>query len=395
MWASLAAIGPPLACVDEAGAVHWSTASFVAALGLAWQGPDSVRQWLGADWPALRARGALVRERPAGGEAPPSDTAAAARRWRLALSPPLDGLRWLSLAAADDDPDAEHRRLAERLELIEEFGRTGYFERDPRTGEGWWDARMFHLWGLPEPADGGAPAPPYESLVARIHPADREPGGFMRSTETAGLHDARIRVQHPDGRWRHVHAQWRVVHDAQGRPLRVVGIHTDDTEVFEKAQATEQTLGDMEAALAFAQIGLWRQDLATGHVWPDRRGCELLGLPYRGDGYPMAVTRAQAHPDDMPALLASYDKTVRRGEPSEAEIRYPAPGGGWRHTLTRRILRPGADGAPTVCLGLMIDVTRLVEQARDATEAVDRIVLAQQALGLGMWHGAVGSGEAW
>ena len=152
---------------------------------------------------------------------------------------------------------------------------------------------------------------------------------------------------------------------------------------------------DMEAALAFAHIGLWRQDARTLHVWPDRRACEMLGMAYDPDGYAVAQTRAQAHPEDLPRVLAAYEKCRDTGEPSEALTRYPRPGGGWRHTLSRRIRRDGPDGMPETYLGVMIDISDIVERQREAAEAAHRIGLAQSALGLGIWSGQAREEFAW
>jgi len=294
----------------------------------------------------------------------------------------------------DPPDDATPERLAERLDVIQRFGRTGYFERDPRTGTGWWDEHMYRIWGLPVPPPG-TPSPPYEATVDLMHPADRVPGAYERSMAVPGGHSARVRIQRPDGSWRRLHSQWQVIHDAQGQPLRVVGVHTDDTEVYELAEAAKQLHGDLEAALAFGQIGLLHHDLRAGRVHADRRAGEMLGLESRDGNFRLAQLRAQAHPDDRAAASATYLRTLRCGEPGEASVRTPRPGGGWRHTLIRFMPRPGPGDGRDVVLGLIVDVTRVVEQARDAAEAAGRIELAQSALGLGIWHGIAGEDGAW
>jgi CheY-like chemotaxis protein len=152
---------------------------------------------------------------------------------------------------------------------------------------------------------------------------------------------------------------------------------------------------EMEAALAFVHIGMWRQDARTLHVWPDRRACEMLGMAYDPDGYAVAQTRAQVHPEDLPKVLASFERCRDSGRPSEALARYPRPGGGWRHTLSRRIRRDGPDGMPQTYLGVMIDISDVVERQREAAEAAHRIGLAQSALGLGIWSGQAGEDLAW
>ena len=54
--------------------------------------------------------------------------------------------------------------------------------------------------------------------------------------------------------------------------------------------------------LAFGQIGLWRHDLGDGLVYPDRRACEMLGLPFTDSDE--VIAEALQHVS-IPALLMS------------------------------------------------------------------------------------------
>ncbi len=62
------------------------------------------------------------------------------------------------------------RDAAEKLALMQGFGRMGFFERDTRDGRDWWDAHMFRLAGL-EPA---LHPPSFQQALELIHPDDRE-----------------------------------------------------------------------------------------------------------------------------------------------------------------------------------------------------------------------------
>src|SRR5574337_1279838 len=65
--------------------------------------------------------------------------------------------RVLALLPADaqQQAEAEARRLAEWLEAAQDFGRLGVWERDLRTLQGRWDRHMHRFWGLPD--DTGTP----------------------------------------------------------------------------------------------------------------------------------------------------------------------------------------------------------------------------------------------
>ncbi len=380
--AGLEACGLALARIDAVGRLAWCSTAFRDALGPL----DGTQAGLGGRLDAAQCA-ALWAGRGV-------DLAGAGSTgWRLQAGAADGGLRWLALqplAGAATPSD----RLQQRLDAIQGFGRIGYFERDAVTGQGWWDAHMYRIWGMPPP-DPQAPSPPYDQTAALIHPEDRVPGAYARSLQTAGPHESHIRIRRQDGSWRRVHAQWRVLVDAQGRPQRVVGVHTDDTETYELAQRAAQMGQELEAALAFGQIGTWRQAL-NQRLWQlDARAARMMGLDPSHDRLRMAPLRRRVHPDDRRLLARAYRVALAGQDPGEATLRFQLPDGSWRHLLTRLVLRRDEGGRAAGFLGVMADVSQLLEQTRRRHETDSRIALAQSALGLGIWHGVAGEDGAW
>jgi signal transduction histidine kinase/ActR/RegA family two-component response regulator len=286
----------------------------------------------------------------------------------------------VALRAAED----RIRALEHRLALVQEFSQTGVFERDATTLAGHWDAQMYRIWGLP-PRAPGAPAPSYDETSGMIFNEDRRTGAFSASLAEPGPHVQRVRIRRPDGAVRHLHTQWRVFHDADGRPLRVLGTNTDDTEVFELAQRNEVLRSELEVALALGGVALWRADLATGGVHFDERGAAIAGVPFGPDGVDAEAARAGLHPEDLGKVEASAAHTLRTGEPSDMELRYLMPGGGWRHVLSRRALRRDAEGRPVGFVGVLLDVSERVAENRRALESARRLEAAAEAARIGLW----------
>jgi len=76
---------------------------------------------------------------------------------------------------------------------------------------------------------------------------------------------------------------------------------------------------------------------------------------------------------------------LKTDKPTDMEARYRRSDGSWRHVLTRRVVQRAPDGAPIAFLGVALDVTEQVQQARAAADLSRRLELAADAAGLGLW----------
>jgi PAS domain S-box-containing protein len=285
---------------------------------------------------------------------------------------------------------AANARLQERLDLVQAFTNTGVFERDAATMQGEWDAHMYRIWGLPEQPPGTA-SPHYDSLTQWMQPDEGEEGAMRKSLAHAGEHGQRLRIRRPDGQLRHLHARWLVLNDAQGRAQRVVGINTDDTEVYELANRAERLRSQLDVALELGHISVWRHDLATGRLVLDQRGCEVIGVPYSEQGVSLAEARARIHPDDRALPAFSAELTMRTGAPSDMELRYPREGGGWKHVMLRRAPHRNPDGTLLGFIGVLMDVTDRVEDNRRALDLARQLEAAAESARIGLWSTELGS----
>ena len=154
---------------------------------------------------------------------------------------------------------AQAHRQGELLDIAQEFGRIGVWERRIPSGEGRWDRHVFGFWGL-DPRDG---TPPFEEAIQRIHPDDRVEMIYAESTQRAGRYAQRYRVIQPDGKTRRIHSQWAVKNGPQARPTAPIGIMMDDTEAYESARALVDVNAQLKLAVDLGHIAIWRHDLRT------------------------------------------------------------------------------------------------------------------------------------
>ncbi len=158
-----------------------------------------------------------------------------------------DGVRWLAATVAaigrgpsgqmrfcytaEDVTEArkaheELRESEQRLRLALEAGRMGTWEWHVPTGRVRWSPDLEAMHGY-EP--GGFPGT-VEAYAAEVHPDDREYVQKVIAATFAGEeHLIEYRIVRRDGGVRWVEGRGKLFRDAQGNPLRLVGVCTDVT----------------------------------------------------------------------------------------------------------------------------------------------------------------------
>jgi signal transduction histidine kinase len=374
---ALAAAAPELALalVDADGRIAWCSQAFARAMTGAGAGVDALQGTAASAW--------------LGDEGGPGRTDWRTH-WRMNEEDAGAGQRLLRLLPLQD-AEALQRTVAdlrERMAMLQEFCHAGIFERDPRTMEGHWDEQMYRIFGLPAPA-AGTPAPEYKEASRLFFAEDRTPGSFVPSLGRPGNHGSRMRLRRPDGQVRHIHSQWKVFHDEQGRANRVLGVNIDDTATYELARQAQKLREELELALQLSDIGLWRHDLRAGRVFLDERAARHMGLHYRSEGHAAQEVRARIHPDDL-AIVDDWRAVEQGGGSiSDLAIRFRRPEGGWRHVLARRSLQRDEAGKPLAFVGVLLDESVRVEHAERAQRLSRRLESAAEAARIGLWSSPV------
>lgn len=291
------------------------------------------------------------------------------------------GIAWLFEDLTAQREAAEASRLRELLEIAQEFGRLGVWERDVATGQGRWDRHVFAFWGL-DPAQG---TPGLEEATRYIHPEDHFRGTYGRSMDAPGRYAQHYRVMRPDGSICRIHSQWEVKAGADGRPARIVGVMMDDTPIYDLARSLDDASAQLKLAVDLADIAIWRHDLRSNRMYYNDRGFAVLDIPPRPEGMPIEEVRSFIHPEDLPEVLASAQRALATDRPTDMQARYRRRDGSWRHVLTRRVVQRAPDGTALAFLGVALDLTEQVERQREATDLAFRLDIATRAGGVGIW----------
>ncbi|MGA2488204.1 MAG: PAS domain-containing protein [Roseiarcus sp.] len=155
--------------------------------------------------------------------------------------------------------NAERRRAEEDLRRSEAFlaegqeiSRTGSWAWNVATGEAWWSAEQFRIFGL----DPNATTPSYAAFADRIHPEDRPAFEDMlaKAVRDGGDFQCDFRVVTPDGATKHLHSLGHL--SANGATIReFVGTVMDVTERRLAEEALRSAVADLERASRLSTMG--------------------------------------------------------------------------------------------------------------------------------------------
>ena len=378
-----------LALTDRAGCVQWCNPAFEQITGI---GPGAELARLAEPDAQGTVHATLAAALRAGSLADDTELAL-----RTADGSPLQVRARLARIGSEllwtlRDDTARHtlaaraQHLSELLDMAQEFGRLGIWEREIPSGTGTWDRHVFGIWGIAP--DAGTPNHP--QAAARVHPDDQS-DVYEQSIRRAGRYATRYRVIRPDGQLRWIYSQWEVKNSTVGVPERTLGIMVDDTEAYELARSRDDTAAQLRLATELADIVIWRHDLKTARVHYNEHGFKVLGLKHRPGGLSLAEARASTHPDDVPKLAASSAHALATGVPIDVEVRHRRGDGAWRYMLVRRVIERDTGGQVVAFVGVTLDVTAQVEQSRRAEQLARRLEAAAEAARIGIWTTVIGT----
>jgi len=185
--------------------------------------------------------------------------------------------------------------------------------------------------------------------------------------------------------------------DAAGAPLRSMTVIEDVTPRRRAEQALNAERQRLINILEGTQAGTWEWNVQTSEVrfneqWAAIAGHTLDALR------PLSLQTwiDLVHPDD----LHQSNELLRRhlaGEDAayECEVRMRHRDGHWVWILSRgRVMTWTADGAPQWMYGTHLDITSRVAERQAIEEVRDRIALATESGGIGVWDFEVATGIA-
>lgn len=183
-----------------------------------------------------------------------------------------DGMVAELVGTATDITDL--RRIEDRLELALQGTSDGLWDWDLTTGDVYHSPRWIAMLGFaPEEWESSV-----ANWIAHVHPDDlAETEEHLRAYLAGEIAEYAntFRMRHKDGSWRWMLSRAKAVRDTEGRPLRMVGAHTDITEQKEAEAALREREAMLRRVQRVGRVGGFEIDLRTG---VNRRSAEYMGL---------------------------------------------------------------------------------------------------------------------
>ncbi len=190
-------------------------------------------------------------------------------RWILARGAAVCNADGKPVRMAGSHSDITERKRAEghlreeslRLSLATKAGGVGVWDWDCVSNKLVWDDQMYALYGINGETFGGA----YESWRSGLHPDDVKRGDREIAQALSGEKEfnTEFRVVWPDGSIHNIRAMAKVVRDAEGKPLRMIGTNWDITDQKQAQQQLQETNRQLEESINRANKMAVRAELAS------------------------------------------------------------------------------------------------------------------------------------
>jgi PAS domain S-box-containing protein len=222
------------------------------------------------------------------------------------------------------------RRSEAYLAEAQRLSKTGSFAWSPTAGNTYYSEECCRVLGF-EPQ--GAPPPPFEAVMQRIHPDDQARCRELVEKAIRDKADVELdyRIVHPDKRVRDIHCVGHVVLNRSGKLVEIVGTVFDITERKRAEEAIRRSEAFLAEGQRLSHTGSWGWNASTGKVTWSQEHFRILGLDPQDTIPSLDVFWERVHPDDRIGLQRTFESAIRDKRDFEQEFRIVIPDSSIRH----------------------------------------------------------------
>ncbi|MEB3209939.1 MAG: PAS domain-containing protein [Leptolyngbyaceae bacterium] len=297
-----------------------------------------------------------------------------------------------------DVSDRKHAELqlqdvSNRLELAVRSAKIGVWDWDIVNNHVLWDDRMCELYSINRTEFEIT----YNAWKTRLHPEDVQRCAAAVQQALAGEqdYDIEFRVVWPNGSIHHLDAYGLIQRDAEGQPIRMIGVNLDITERTEaeadriQKEKLQLELVLLETMLDSVLAGYWDWDIPNHREYMSSGLKRMLG--YEDDELPNVPESWQGliFADDLPGVMDCFDRHVQsRGEePYYNEVRYHHKNGSIIWVICAgKVIDWDPSGQPLRMVGCHVDITRLKQTEEQLQQSDVHLKQAQRIAKLGSWE---------
>ena len=181
-------------------------------------------------------------------------------------------------------------------------------------------------------------------------------------------YDQVVRYRHKDGHTVWIRCRGLIIRDENNQPTRMLGAHTDLTELMRAREQLVAIGKELEASLEdvsetnkvvleTAGIGIWLWDLTTDQIIWDDTMLELYQLDTDGQALQYEHWRGAVHPDDIEDIEQRMQAAIKGERFFRTEIRVPLRDGSIRYIKSAAEIFYNEAGEPLRMRGANWDIT--------------------------------------
>ena len=263
----------------------------------------------------------------------------------------------------------EEAKLRELAESLAHVG-TWSLELGVPGATGVWSNEMYRIFGI----DEGTPMTG-ERYLAVVHPDDLQHVEriITRTVDTGIPSELEYRIRRSDGEVRWIYEKSTAVTDAQGTPVRLLGVTQDITSQRRSLEELRQSERRSRQMLEMSSIGIWRTDPAGLTTFTNARMAAMIG--YEPEELLGRHCLDFVAPESLEASRSAFGRRAPVAEQLEVELR--CKDGSPRYTLIENTPIVDANGNYEGELAMVVDVTsrRRAQEALGISEARMRLLL--------------------
>lgn len=276
----------------------------------------------------------------------------------------------LAIGLAQCKAEQSLRTSEAQLSQAVQIAKLGHWEYDAIENQFTFTDQFYSIYRTSAKQVGGYKMSPERYAELFLFPEDvselsNEIHRAVEATDPNYSSYSEHRVIFGDGQAGYVSVRYFVIKDSQGHTIKTRGVNQDITERKQAEQALLNGEQRLQAALDAAELGIWDWDLVSGQITREGHHARLFGYSEgEFDGNYEAFER-RIHPDDLPGLRATVEKS--RNEKTEyfCEYRVVWPDGSVHWVQGKGRFRYDKGGRAVRMLGAVRDITKR-KQAEDA-----------------------------
>lgn len=273
------------------------------------------------------------------------------------------------------------QQAQERLALAVKGSNDGVWDWDLVSNDVYYSPRWKQMLGYSDHELGNRP----DAFLDRVHPDDLPPlmervNDYLE--ERIPIFEAIVRARHRDGRWRWILTRGLAVRDAEGRPRRMSGTHTDLTPLKEAEAGLALERSRLYSLLGHMQVAVVMED-ASGRIAVCNQGfCDLLqpgkdASELVGRDCAALFADAQSMFAGGQAEIDRFRQIAREGEPVVGERVHMADG----RVIERDMLPIRVGDTPQGVLWTFRDITARMHLERSLAAQKERLRVTLLSIG--------------